>query len=759
MHKSKKRKFTPRQAIILVLIYLCSLFTPPLSVKAEDVEQSLKELILKDRTIITGKASLFAKTGGSDYYTLYPDGVEKESAYIGGFKSVQPDPLGENVYFYDTGLKVIARINIKDGKVYKVIGKPKSTKTLDYKNAVSFNDAELGKLTDFTFDKYGNILVLDSYGANNTDQRILKASIKDKTVKEIVKLNQLYTSPDKNPYLNYNFTFTLTGVSSDPDYNAYIFGSTSFIKPGYGVDHWDPAKKSFVVLKYDPTTNTFQFYGGEPSLTGIGISTKITLNPSSSNYYSLKGLTFDYNKVCYLSAVDYIQSLWISKTVQFVPPSTTSTTSPEKTFIGNDTTTNSNDLGDGGLAENASAGPTGTRYVCNDKSGDLFVADSTTNRIRKIFKDGGFITTAVGGGEESLAFGEEKSAKLISLNSPLALYTDRANNLFIAESGRILTVKDLVTSFENPSLAVKIANLLISKVAGAEVNDPKGEISIPDLKLDYTYAGDQTIEVKGTNIPDGTNIKLLTVGEENTNPPAAKLALGIASIPVKIQAGSTKVIKAETDPFIPAPGVYLPGTEPQIQTLSLPPEPTNLNIKRTDVNKDGNLIPYSVRFNFSKIFGWLNSQYMYVWDLNNTKITENADMDPDNITKDATFIEFGPNNDTYFLNNLADATENVKFSIWMKSTSGNITVPIGLGPVCSRWTSGTWTGCDHINSLNSSTTFNNAGGAISQSVTVTPTWQKFTVSGTAGAGSVFIGGLGKTINKKLYIWGARLEKS
>ena len=95
----------------------------------------------------------------------------------------------------------------------------------------------------------------------------------------------------------------------------------------------------------------------------------------------------------------------------------------------------------------------------------------------------------------------------------------------------------------------------------------------------------------------------------------------------------------------------------------------------------------------------------------------------------------------------------------MRTDSENVNVPIGTGPICNRFIGGDWTGCNHISSLISGTSFSNTGGAAYNTVTVTPTWQKFTVNNASGAGSVFIGGLGQTTNKKIYVWGARVEKS
>ena len=745
-----------KRLVSLVIVIVQLLCNCCITANAED--SIVKENLLMERSLSLSKISLFAKTGGSEFYTLYPEGVEKEDAYIGGFKSAQLDPLKENLYFYDTGLKVISRINIKDGKVYKVIGKPKSIKTLDYKTPVSFNEAELGKLIDFTFDKYGNIYILDSFG-DNSDNRILKASIKDKKVSEISRLDELFLATEMYHPYEYDLTFSLTGLSkSSSTGDIYFYGNCNYSKKGYGVYHWQAPGTTLIVLKFNPQATSFDIVGGG-SAVGSFATNKIPLNPGGSNYFSLKGLSFDHENKCYVSVSDYTNSQWISKSVRI--DLNLESTPTFETFIGNDYS-NVSDLGDGGLAENAYAGLIGSRFICCDVSGDIYVVDNGNNRIRKIFKEGDYITTVVGGGTESLSFGDSKSTRTVSLSSPHSLAIDKANNLFIVENNRILLVRDLITHESQEEELVKVANLTISKLAGIEVEDPKGEVSLPDLKLDYTYAGDRIVEVKGLNIPDGTNIKLLGVGDsaDNSNPPFAKLSGGIASVPLKIDAGSTKVIKAETDPFIPAPGVYLPGTEPMSAQGELLAEPENLTPFRSEVNKTKNFLSLVSRFNFLNIANWQSAYYRYSWAAGNLMIKPASALDPDNLIKDATLVEFGPMQDSLYLNNIQGASGNITFSIWMRTDSENLNVPIGTGPTCNSFTlASNSTGCSHLTSLVTSTALNTNEGAVYKTVTVTPAWQKFTVTATNGASSVFIGGLGQTTNKKIYLWGVRLEQS
>ena len=87
--------------------------------------------------------------------------------------------------------------------------------------------------------------------------------------------------------------------------------------------------------------------------------------------------------------------------------------------------------GDGGPAVNATLGF--PRYVALDGAGNLFIVDALTNRVRRVDISTGIITTVAGNGVAGYN-GEGILATSANLNLPLAVALDGADNLYIVDS-------------------------------------------------------------------------------------------------------------------------------------------------------------------------------------------------------------------------------------------------------------------------------------------------------------------------------------
>ena len=94
--------------------------------------------------------------------------------------------------------------------------------------------------------------------------------------------------------------------------------------------------------------------------------------------------------------------------------------------------------GDGGPAVDASlkcfTGSEGGGGGAVDKDGSLFISDTFNNRVRRVERTTGVITTVAGNGEPGFS-GDNGSATAASLNFPFGLAIDESGNLFVADAG------------------------------------------------------------------------------------------------------------------------------------------------------------------------------------------------------------------------------------------------------------------------------------------------------------------------------------
>ena len=98
-------------------------------------------------------------------------------------------------------------------------------------------------------------------------------------------------------------------------------------------------------------------------------------------------------------------------------------------------------LGDGGPATGAQL-----RYpwsVATGSPGDVFIADTWNNRIRRVSRDG-LVTTLAGNGAQGFS-GDNGPAVNAQLNGPIGLAADRAGNLFFIDAGNRRVRKVSVT--------------------------------------------------------------------------------------------------------------------------------------------------------------------------------------------------------------------------------------------------------------------------------------------------------------------------
>ena len=152
--------------------------------------------------------------------------------------------------------------------------------------------------------------------------------------------------------------------------------------------------------------------------------------------------------------------------------------------------------------------PATSASLCNpfgvaiDAGGNLYIADTNSSAIRKV--SGGILTTVAGGGN-SLSLGGEQPATSVSLNFPYAIAVDAAGDLYIADTG-------------NAAIR-KVSGGMITTVAGngnaglsgdggpavnASLNSPEGVFVDPAGNLYIGDTGNNRIREVRANPPTFT---------------------------------------------------------------------------------------------------------------------------------------------------------------------------------------------------------------------------------------------------------------
>lgn len=333
-------------------------------------------------SVDTGVITTVAGNGTAAYSG---DGGLAISASLYHPAGIAVDSAG-NLYIADTSNDRVRKVSINTGNITTVAG----TNTGILGDGGLATSAGLREPNSIAFDSAGNLYILA-----NGDNRIRKVTAATGIITTIAGNGLSGYLGDGGPATSASFSYT-NGIALDSAGNVYI------------ADYYNHA-----IRKVTATTGIITTVAGKcspidgPGYFGDdGLATSAYLN-------SPTGIT-----------VDSVGNLYIADYFNHAIRKVTAATGIISTMVGPGFS------GDGGLV--ASARLSSPNYVAFDGVGNLYISDSGNNRIRKVDINTGIITTVAGNGTAGYS-GDGGPATSASLYTPSGITIDSYGNIYFAD--------------------------------------------------------------------------------------------------------------------------------------------------------------------------------------------------------------------------------------------------------------------------------------------------------------------------------------
>ena len=208
--------------------------------------------------------------------------------------------------------------------------------------------------------------------------------------------------------------------------NSCLVAQDIGLQPPTGLTATATSESSISLAWHDSSTNETGFIV-QRRREGSGVWIQVGTTTANARTFSVGGL---FSEATYIFRVQAVNDEEYS-TFSNEAATTTLAGAPLVTDLRIDTIAGRNDDGDDGLAAEARlAFPLG---VAVDGSGNVYIADWNSHRVRRV-DTSGIITTVAGSGKRGDS-GDGGPAVAAQLLSPTEVAVDRAGNLYIADSG------------------------------------------------------------------------------------------------------------------------------------------------------------------------------------------------------------------------------------------------------------------------------------------------------------------------------------
>ncbi len=227
-------------------------------------------------------------------------------------------------------------------------------------------------------------------------------------------------------------TGIVTGVSSGTSAISYNFSTSCPATALVTVNSVPAIAGSSVIDIYSTTTLT-----GSPT-GGTWSSSNVTVASVGSSTGVVTGNSVGIATVTYTAGCYSVKSVTVS-----IPATI-------NTFAGTGTAAYG---GDGG--HRSACDLNSPTYVTKDNAGNVYIADESNHRVRKV-SPSGIVSTIAGNGTAS-STGDGGSATAATLNQPSCVVTDAAGNIFIADRGgnrvRKINSAGIITTYAGTGVA------------------------------------------------------------------------------------------------------------------------------------------------------------------------------------------------------------------------------------------------------------------------------------------------------------------